>query len=155
MLIHCLLLLPSFVCTLISFFFGGGGGGERGSKDHQKRAIIGHTGGPIMAHCWMLTWQLCDFQGIRTSIMRKPNKFVIFQGGGRVRNPCPLLWIRTLRWSRLFYLNYLPDILRLLVSCGSSSRCLGLDCSRWLWYCLIIHTYSLEQNIATNVDGIK
>ena len=29
----------------------------------------------------MLTWQLCDFQGIRTSIARTPYTFVIFQGG--------------------------------------------------------------------------
>ena len=35
----------------------------------------------------MLTWQLCDFQGIKTSIAKKPYILVIFQG---VRTPCPL-----------------------------------------------------------------
>ena len=30
----------------------------------------------------MLAWQLCDFQGIQTSIAKKPEIFVIFQGGG-------------------------------------------------------------------------
>ena len=34
------------------------------------------------------------FQGIQTSIAKKPYIFVIFQGGGGVRTPCPLLWIR-------------------------------------------------------------
>ena len=36
----------------------------------------------------MLAWQLCDFQGILTSIAHKPYIFVIFQGGG-VRLPVP------------------------------------------------------------------
>ena len=36
----------------------------------------------------MLAWQLCDFQGIRTSIAKKPYIFVIFSGGG-VWTPCP------------------------------------------------------------------
>ena len=31
-------------------------------------------------------WQLCGFQGIHTSIAKKPYIFVIFQG---VQNPCP------------------------------------------------------------------
>ena len=31
------------------------------------------------------------FQGIRNSIAKKPNIFVIFQGGGGVQTPCPLL----------------------------------------------------------------
>ena len=59
---------------------------ERGSKDHQKRAIIGlQQNASEMAdngRPWMLTWQLCVFQGIRTSIAKKTYKFVIFQGGG-------------------------------------------------------------------------
>ena len=45
------------------------------------------AGGLIMDHRWLLTWQLCDFQVIRTSITTKPYKFVIFQ-------VFPL-WIRT------------------------------------------------------------
>ena len=45
------------------------------------------AGGPIVAHGGMLTWQLCDFQGIRTSITRKPYKFVIFRGGGGGSGP--------------------------------------------------------------------
>ena len=35
----------------------------------------------MMAQYWMLAWQLCDFQGIQTSIAKKPYIFVIFQGG--------------------------------------------------------------------------
>ena len=34
----------------------------------------------MMAHHWKLTLQLCDFQGIQTSIAKKPYIFVIFQG---------------------------------------------------------------------------
>ena len=37
---------------------------------------------------------VCDFQGIRTSIPKKPYIFVIFQGGGGgVRTPVPPLWM--------------------------------------------------------------
>ena len=36
----------------------------------------------------MLAWQLCDFQGVQTSVPKKPYIFVIFQGGG---GPSPLL----------------------------------------------------------------
>ena len=40
----------------------------------------------------MLTWYLCDLQGIWTSIAKKPYIFVIFQGGGGGQNPLsPLL----------------------------------------------------------------
>ena len=39
----------------------------------------------MMAQHWMLAWKLCDIQGIRTSIAKKPYIFVIFQGGGGVQ----------------------------------------------------------------------
>ena len=39
------------------------------------------TGGPMMALHLMLAKKLCDFQGIRTSIAKKPYIFMIFQGG--------------------------------------------------------------------------
>ena len=42
--------------------------------------------------------------------------------------------------SWLLYLNCLPDVLWLLVLCGSTSRCCGLACSVWIWPFLI---YSL------------
>ena len=38
----------------------------------------------------MIAWQRCDFQGILTSIAKKPYIFVLFSGGGGVR-PDPLL----------------------------------------------------------------
>ena len=34
------------------------------------------------------------FQGIQTSIVKKPYKFEIVQGGGGVQTPFPLLWLR-------------------------------------------------------------
>ena len=37
----------------------------------------------------MLAWQLVIFQGIRTSIAKKPYIFVIFQEGGWSGPPCP------------------------------------------------------------------
>ena len=42
------------------------------------------AGGPIMAHI-----KFCEYQGIRTSITRKPYKFVIFQGGLEPLPPPP------------------------------------------------------------------
>ena len=47
----------------------------------------------------MLAWQLCDFQGIQTSIVKEPYIFVKFKGG-----PDPLypLWIRTRRFTCIF-----------------------------------------------------
>ena len=51
------------------------------------------AGGPMGANHWMLAWQLCDFQGIWTSIAKKPYIFVIYQG--RVWTRSPPLWIRT------------------------------------------------------------
>ena len=51
---------------------------EGGSIYHYKQSIIGlpakchlngiSLAGLMMAQHWMLAWQLCDFQGIRTSI---------------------------------------------------------------------------------------
>ena len=32
--------------------------------------------------CWRGSFQVCDFQGVRASIGKKPCVFVIFQGGG-------------------------------------------------------------------------
>ena len=46
------------------------------------------AGVPMMVHYWMLAWQLCDFQGMQTSIAMKPYIFVIFKGGG-VQLPAP------------------------------------------------------------------
>ena len=42
--------------------------------------------------CWLGSFVI--FQGIQTSIAKKPNSFVIFQGGSRPPVPHPL-WIRT------------------------------------------------------------
>ena len=65
---------------------------ERGSKNHQKQAIIWpasktplkwhFTFRPIMAHieCWLGSFAI--FQGMRTSIAKKPYIFLIFQRGG-------------------------------------------------------------------------
>ena len=44
------------------------------------------------------------------------------------------------RESWLFYFNYLPDVLKVLVFNGSSSWCHVLVCSVLLWYFLIILT---------------
>ena len=78
--------------------------GDRGSKYHYKWAIIGP---PVKRHlndvslvgrwwpnieCWLGIFVI--FRGIRTSIAKKPNIFVIFQGGGGFRTPCRPLWIR-------------------------------------------------------------
>ena len=49
------------------------------------------TGGPMMVQQWMLAWLLCDIEGIRASIAKKPYRFVIFRREG-VRTPP--LWIR-------------------------------------------------------------
>ena len=78
--------------------------GEVGSKYHYKRVIIDppakrHLNGVSLAcrrwpniKLWLGSFGI--FQGIRTSIARKPNNFVIFQRGG-VRTPFPPpLWIR-------------------------------------------------------------
>ena len=46
------------------------------------------AGGPMMAQLWTLTWKLCDFQGIRTSIAKKPI-FLWFSGWGGGMDPCP------------------------------------------------------------------
>ena len=67
--------------------------GKRRSKqiplkaDHHRPAIEmpfkwRFAGGSIMVHNWMLAWQLCDFQGIRTSIAKKPYVLLFFGGGG-------------------------------------------------------------------------
>ena len=42
-------------------------------------------------------------------------------------------------------INWLPDVLWLLMFCGSSSRSYVLVCSVWLWYFLIILTYFLRK----------
>ena len=64
------------------------------------------AGGPMIAQHWMPAWQLCDFQGIQTSIAKKTYIFVVFQGGpdplppsgsahdsSHIWRPGPLLWI--------------------------------------------------------------
>ena len=77
--------------TLTGVFFFFSWWGEEGSKYHHKRAIIGpppkrHLNGVSLAcrcwpniECWLGIFVL--FQGIRTSIAKKPYTFVIFQGG--------------------------------------------------------------------------
>ena len=47
------------------------------------------------------------------------------------------------RESWLLCFKCLPDVLWLLVFCGSYSRCLGLVCSVWSWCFLIMLTYFL------------
>ena len=49
------------------------------------------TGGPMRVQHWMLAWQLCDCQGIRTSMAKNPFILWFFSGGP---DPPPL-WIRT------------------------------------------------------------
>ena len=49
------------------------------------------------------------------------------------------------RESWLLYFNCLPDVLWLLVFCGSSSQCRGLVCSENICYFLIILIYLLRQ----------
>ena len=71
---------------------------------------------PIIAQRWMLTWQLCDFHGIRTSITKKPYKFVIFQGGG-FEPPAPPLWIRTcnVKCCHTYLIYVIRNVLYLLI----------------------------------------
>ena len=53
------------------------------------------TGVPIMAEHFMLVGSFEIFQGIQTSIAKKPYIFVIFQGGSEPPvPPPPPLWIR-------------------------------------------------------------
>ena len=70
--------------------------GERGSKYHLKRATIGPPSKHVFR--WQADdgpslnaalWYLCDFQGIWTSIAKKPYSFVVFQGGVVSRLPVP------------------------------------------------------------------
>ena len=50
----------------------------------------------------MLAWYLCDFQGIQTTIAKKPYIFVIFQRG--VWTPCLLLGLRmSYEWDKTGY----------------------------------------------------
>ena len=59
------------------------------SSAHQRNAIKWRFSGvPMIAQN---EWRLgrCDSHGIRTCIARKRYIFVIFQGGGVVRIPCP------------------------------------------------------------------
>ena len=55
---------------------------------------------PMLAQHRMLAWYLCDFQGIRTSIAKKPYIFVIFQGGWLSEPPCPPLDPRMLEQQK-------------------------------------------------------
>ena len=92
--------IDSFFCCCFFFclfFLGGGGGldheGERGNK-YNVPLLAGHhrsvseTPSPNI-ECWLGSFVL--FQGILTSIAKKPYILVIFMGG-----PDPLfpLWIR-------------------------------------------------------------
>ena len=111
--------------------------GERRSKYHYKRAIIGspakcHFNEAIIVppgkryfdgvllmgcillvgwwwpniECWLGSFMI--FQGIWTSIAKKPYSFVIFQGGGGGGpTPCPPFWIRTMyyiTWQTNLYM---------------------------------------------------
>ena len=66
---------------------------DRGIEDPNTALI-----GPSLARqrnaceCWLGTFVI--FQGIQTSIAKKPYIFVFFQGGGGSRPPAPPLWIR-------------------------------------------------------------
>ena len=87
------------------FFFHFFLGSKYHYKYHYKRAIISSSqqNAIQMAFRWCaddgptlkvsLAGQLCGFQGIQTSIAKKPYIFVIFQGvgGGGVRTPVPPL----------------------------------------------------------------
>ena len=65
----------------------------------SRPSIIGpaaerHLNGVSLAGRWLpniesLLGSCVILQGIRTSIVQKPYIFVIFQGGGGVRTPCP------------------------------------------------------------------
>ena len=59
---------------------------------------------------------------------------------------CVLLVLQSYGWGKGIWLlcfGCLPDVLWLLVFCGSSSLCHGLVCSVWLLYSLIIWSCSL------------
>ena len=74
--------------------------GDRGSKYHYKLAIIGpqakrHLNGVSLAgRCWpnIECWpgSFVIIQGIQSSVAKKPNIFVYFQGG-RAGSPAPLM----------------------------------------------------------------
>ena len=73
--------------------------GEGGSKYHYKLSgsSSAHQRNAMMAHHWMLAWKLCDFQGSRTSIAKKPYILWFFGGGWP---PVPPLDPRMAPWGR-------------------------------------------------------
>ena len=74
------------------------------------------------------------FQGIRTSIAKKPYIFVIFQeGGGGVRTPCPLSGIRAWKYIHVYKCIYISDIL----TCDPSKNKIGQfhTYSQCAWEC--------------------
>ena len=99
-------------CWLGSFvILGGGGGGYEGREapnsnigpSSVKRHFNIHVvwilmafrwradDGPFILECWLGSFVI--FLGIRTSIAKKPNSFVMFQWGGT--DPLSPLWTRT------------------------------------------------------------
>ena len=58
-------------------------------------------------------------------------------------------WLEKESWFLFF--NCLPDVLWLLVFCGSFSQCRGLVCGVWLWHFLIILTCIFKENSRTSV----
>ena len=98
-----------------------------------------------------LQWlRLCPFKGGGSVVVDWLFIVALTVYGGSVLGPCfcysvfyVLLVLQSLwcgRESLLLYCNCLPDVLWLLVFCGSFSWCQGLGCIVWLWYMLIIIT---------------
>ena len=58
------------------------------------------AGEPMMARHWMLAWYV-NFRWIRTSLLRNPIFFVIFQGSGSAVSPPPPDSHLTMHWPRI------------------------------------------------------
>ena len=105
--------------------------GDRGSKYYYKCAIIGP---PFNAG--LLSFVI--FQGIRTSIAKKPYTFVIFQGESGPPPPgsahcvfSSFAIISQRKGELVVYFNYFLTVVCLLMFCDSSSHCRGLVCCLW------------------------
>ena len=80
-----------------------------------------------------VTWFLFRCPDLCVYAAWLPSEFVVLQSSW---------WGKRESW--LLYLNCLPGVLWLLVLCDPFSRRLGLVCSVWLWYILIILTCFLK-----------
>ena len=102
--------------------------GEGGSKYHYEQAIMGPLAKRLLngvslacrwwpnVECWLGSFMI--FQGIQTSIAKKPYIFVIFQGVGGTDPLSPLLWICACIQPYKHTFSYLSN-LWVVYSCGS------------------------------------